>query len=145
MTPDARFKIPVTLGANILCVVLLLAYWYIPFATFTKDYPSDMNTERIMWAILSNVIGVFFMIGADVQKHTHLKLKKGLISDGFFERTRNPNYFGEILIYLSFGIISNDCIAYGILFTVWSVLFASSCLMKEKSFMKKAGWDKYKD
>jgi steroid 5-alpha reductase family enzyme len=98
-----------------------------------------------MWAIISNVVGVYFMIGSDVQKYTQLKLKKGLISDGFFEKTRNPNYFGEILIYLSFAIISNNCVSYYILFTVWILLFGSSCLMKEKSFMKKDGWNKYKD
>ena len=33
-------------------------------------------------------------------------LKKGLIEDGLFEYTRNPNYLGEILIYLSFGVLS---------------------------------------
>ena len=98
-----------------------------------------------MWAIISNVVGTFFMIGADVQKHTHLKLKKGLISDGFFAKTRNPNYFGEILIYASFGIISDSCAGWCILFTVWTILFGSSLLMKEKSFMKKDGWNQYKD
>jgi steroid 5-alpha reductase family enzyme len=72
-------------------------------------------------------------------------LKKGLISDGFFERTRNPNYLGEILIYASFAIIAEDTVSWCILLTVWSILFASSMLMKEASFMKKDGWAKYKD
>lgn len=98
-----------------------------------------------MWAIISNMVGTFFMIGSDVQKFTHLRLKKGLISDGFFAKTRNPNYFGEILIYASFGIISDSCVGWCILFTVWAVLFGSSLLMKERSFMKKDGWNKYKD
>lgn len=127
-----------------MTIILLLAYWWLPFATFQKNFQGH-KTERIMWAIISNVVGVFFMIGADVQKHTHLKLKKGLISDGFFAKTRNPNYFGEILIYASFGIIADSCAGWYILFTVWSILFGSSLLMKDKSFMKKDGWNKYKD
>lgn len=114
-----------------------------PLATFSASHQA-LNNERIMWAIISNVIGVFYMIGADVQKFTQLKLKKGLISDGFFYRTRNPNYFGEILIYLSFAIVSNSCLSYCILLTVWTILFGTSCLMKELSFMKKDGWNTYK-
>ena len=97
-----------------------------------------------MWAIISCSVGTFFMIGADVQKYTQLKLKKGLISDGLFARTRNPNYLGEILIYLSFGIMSKSSASYGILGLVWSTLFLSSMLMKERSFMKKDGWNQYK-
>lgn len=41
------------------------------------------------------------MLGADIQKNTTLAKKKGnvylklgLISRGFFSRTRNPNYLG---------------------------------------------------
>lgn len=96
-----------------------------------------------MWAIISNVVGVSLMIGSDVQKYTQLKLKKGLITDCFFSRTRNPNYLGEILIYLSFGIMSKNCISYYILGLVWSTLFLSSMLMKDLSFMKKDGWKQY--
>lgn len=128
----------------LLVVVLLLGYWWIVYATYNQDF-AGRNYERFMWAIMSNVIGIFLMIGSDVQKFTQLKLKKGLISDGFFERTRNPNYLGEIMIYASFGIIAQDCVSWCILVTIWLVLFTSSMLMKESSFMKKDGWNKYKD
>jgi Protein of unknown function (DUF1295) len=43
---------------------------------------------------------------SDAQKFYILRERKGLIEDGLFTRTRNPNYLGEILIYVSFAIMS---------------------------------------
>ena len=34
-----------------------------------------------------------------------LKYQSGLITDGFWKQCRHPNYFGELLIYLSFVIM----------------------------------------
>jgi len=39
-------------------------------------------------------MGIILMVGSDYQKTTTLKKRKGLISTGFFSRTRNPNYLG---------------------------------------------------
>jgi hypothetical protein len=43
---------------------------------------------------------------SDAQKYFVLKLRKGLIEDGLFAHTRNPNYLGEILIYGGFVLAS---------------------------------------
>ncbi len=45
------------------------------------------------------------MLVSDAQKYYTLKYKKGLISDGMFYATRNPNYLGEIMLYRIFNII----------------------------------------
>lgn len=45
------------------------------------------------------------MLVSDAQKYYTLKYKKGLISDGMFYATRNPNYLGEIMLYRIFDII----------------------------------------
>lgn len=101
--------------------------------------------ERVFWGIFSTVIGVCLMIGADTQKYIQLKFKKGLVRDGFFARTRNPNYLGEILIYGGFGIIAKDTISWIILLTFWTLLFGSGVLQKELSYMRKEGWEDYKN
>jgi steroid 5-alpha reductase family enzyme len=42
-----------------------------------------------------------------MQKFMHLRLAPGtLLTDGLWARTRNPNYLGEFLIYLSFCLLS---------------------------------------
>ena len=37
-------------------------------------------------------------------RHFTLRMQPGLIEDGLFARTRNPNYFGELLIYSGFAL-----------------------------------------
>lgn len=85
------------------------------------------------------------MIGADTQKFVQLKFKKGLVKDGFFALTRNPNYLGEIMIYGGFGIVANDTISWIILLTVWTLLFGTGILRKELSYMRKDEWAEYKN
>lgn len=51
--------------------------------------------------------GIFLHFAADMQKHTQLRLcPERLITDGLYARVRNPNYFGELLIYLGFGLLA---------------------------------------
>lgn len=84
------------------------------------------------------------MMTADAQKYFTLKYKKGLISEGMFKLTRNPNYFGEILVYLSFAIAVGHTVAYAIPASIWCTVFAANMYCKEKSYARKAGWDVYK-
>ena len=84
------------------------------------------------------------MIGSDAQKYFTLQLKKELIATGFFSRTRNPNYLGEILIYLSFGILAESYVVYGFLILVWMLLFHANMIGKEVSMTKKEGYGDYK-
>ena len=43
---------------------------------------------------------------SDAQKFFVLQVRKGVIEDGPFARTRNPNYLGELLIYSGFVLAS---------------------------------------
>ena len=47
---------------------------------------------------------MFYHFASDMQKFIFLKYQSGLITDGFWKQCRHPNYFGELLIYLSFSI-----------------------------------------
>lgn len=71
------------------------------------------------------------MIVSDCQKYFQLKYKKGLINNGMFKYTRNPNYLGEALLYLSFAICAETLISYLILIFVWSTVFTLNIYVKE--------------
>ena len=62
---------------------------------------------------------------------------------GMFARTRNPNYLGEILLYLSFAILTGNTISYAILITIWCTLFALNMICKDRSLRRKAEWKIY--
>lgn len=106
--PDKRFQIRVPLVSAIVVSVVLTAYWYIAWLAL-RSPPSRLDSsdpERAFWAVLISVIGIFTTFGADIQKSIELKHKQGLITTGFFKYTRNPNYLGEMMIYLGFAILS---------------------------------------
>lgn len=52
-------------------------------------------------------MGLFWHFVSDMQKDMSLKLNPGsLITDGLWGVVRNPNYFGELLIYLGFSLLA---------------------------------------
>lgn len=68
-----------------------------------------------------------------------------MISTGFFARTRNPNYLGEIMIYGSFAICTGHWLSYAIVMSIWMTLFAINMYLKDElSYKNKAGWEEYK-
>lgn len=79
-----------------------------------------------------------------VSKRYRKLLVVGLIDNGYFERTRNPNYLGEVMLYASFAIVTGYWLSWAILFFVWGSLFTANMIIKDyNSLMKKSGWTEY--
>ena len=81
------------------------------------------NPEKLFWVISMFVLGVTLMMVSDAQKTFTRNLRPGLITDGLFGSTRNPNYLGEMLIYGSFAALVGRCYAWLILVAVWTTVF----------------------
>lgn len=62
-------------------------------------------------------------VRALAHKYSVLHARRGLITDGFFARTRNPNYLGEMVLYASFAILAGHWLPSVILARVWLYLF----------------------
>ena len=79
-------------------------------------------------------LGLFMHFGSDAQKFFVLKARKErrLITDGFFKFTRNPNYFGELLTYASFAMLSQHWLPFLTLATFVVVVFWPNMLQKEQ-------------
>ncbi len=106
------------------------------------------------------------MIGADVQKNAILAARRsgsgdegrgdarggppasssgpGLITTGFFARTRHPNYLGEMLIYGSFTTVVNHWIPWLILAAVWGLFFLPNMLAIEASLSRYPGYEAWR-
>ena len=92
-------------------------------------------------ALFFFTMGIFLHYVSDAQKFYTLQLKKGLIQEGLFGRIRNPNYLGEILIYIAFAIMSLHWLPFLVLAGWISGFFVRSMLMIDAGLGKKACCD----
>tara|TARA_B100000965_G_scaffold84906_1_gene68413 strand:- start:37 stop:660 length:624 start_codon:yes stop_codon:yes gene_type:complete len=140
--PDPYFKEKINLITSITGFVFLGSYWIAPFILISSQ--KSISYPIIAASISINIIGVFLHFASDAQKYFTLKIKKELIQDGFFKKIRNTNYLGEILIYLSFAILSMSYIPFAILAVFFLVVFLPRMIKKDKSLSKYDSFNEYK-
>jgi protein-S-isoprenylcysteine O-methyltransferase Ste14 len=141
--PDPNFEKRVTFGGAFSMLAFVLGpYWIAPVLIVTQ------RLEAPMWLLalstLIYAIGVVLMMGADGQKFFTLRVKRGLITDGYFARIRHPNYLGEIMVYGSFALVAQQLIPCIVLAYVWLGVFVPNMLRKEASMSRYPEWAAYK-
>lgn len=140
---DKSFSQRCTIPSTIAIFLCLIFYWFIPFIQVTIGV-RDPSVPRIFTALFLYIFGVNIMLISDAQKFYTLKYKRGLIHEGMFKYTRNPNYLGEIMLYSSFAVLTGDIRAWLILFSVWGTAFNLNMYLKDEgSLKKKEGWEEY--
>ena len=140
--PDQYFKEEINIITSITGFIFLGSYWVAPFILISAD--KFVPNAIIALSISLNIIGVFLHFASDSQKYFTLKVNKELIDDGFFKNIRNTNYLGEILIYLSFAMLSMSYIPFVILALFFFIVFLPRMLKKDKSLSKYTNFEKYK-
>ena len=121
----------------------LTLYWISPLIIMSTPVYNSPMYLGLMVAIFS--MGVFFHYASDMQKHAHLKLKPGeLITDGLMSRCRNTNYFGELLIYLSFALLSRHWIPVVVLVSFMIIIWLPNMRRKDKSLSRYSDYAEYK-
>ncbi len=140
--PDPYFKEKVNFLTSVTGFIFLGSYWVAPYILISSQ--KSVPNIVIAASISINIIGVFLHFASDSQKYFSLKLKKDLIKEGFFKNVRNTNYLGEILIYLSFAIISLSIIPIAILAIFFFVVFLPRMYKKDKSLTKYTSFEEYK-
>ena len=140
--PDPYFKDEMGFLTSIIGFIFLGSYWVAPFILISSQ--KLIPNFIIAGCISIYIIGVFLHFASDSQKYFTLKLKKELITEGFFKYSRNTNYLGEILIYLSFAILSMNIIPFIILLIFFIIIFYPRMIKKDKSLGKYKDFDEYK-
>ncbi len=141
--PDPYFKDEIGLLTSITGFIFLGSYWIAPYLLISSN--KLVPNFIIAICISINIIGVFLHFASDSQKYFTLKIKKELITDGFFKNIRNTNYLGEILIYFSFALLSMNFIPFIILLIFFLIVFLPRMIKKDKSLSKYNGFNKYKN
>jgi protein-S-isoprenylcysteine O-methyltransferase Ste14 len=141
--PDRRFDEEKPLWFGILFIFLPLAGYYVaPYLLIRHHLALPPYLVGIV--LLLFTFGVFFHYVADAQKHYTLELRPGLIEDGLFRRTRNPNYLGEILIYVAFALMSLHWLPF-VIFGGWvGGFFVRNMLKKDQSLSRHPGFAEYR-
>lgn len=125
----------------ILVFALTSLYWVAPFILISRG--TVPPPPLIATAIAINIIGVFLHYSSDAQKYYTIKYRQGLITEGFFARTRNPNYLGEILIYLGFAMLTQHWLPFLILGGFAAGVFIPNMRKKDKSLSRYSEFEQY--
>ena len=140
--PDKQWEQEIPVATGIFTFILLGLYWVAPFILISTG--TTPAAPLISAAIAINIIGVFLHFGSDAQKYFTLKYKQGLITEGFFSRSRNPNYLGEILIYLGFAMLAQHWLPFVLLGVFAVLVFLPNMLKKDQSLSRYPEFAAYK-
>ncbi|WP_183572389.1 DUF1295 domain-containing protein [Mucilaginibacter sp. X5P1] len=139
--PDKNFEQKIPIRGAVLLFVLLEGYCLAPYLLISQ------HNEVPQWVFAAAscvfVIGIFFHYVGDAQKYFVLKIRKGLIEDGLFTTTRNPNYLGEILIYLGLTLLSWHWLPL-LNLGGWIIYFFYNMNKKDQSMSRHDGFGNYK-
>jgi len=142
--PDKSFQAKLTVVPALLVSLFLLSYWLMGFEIMCGLGDQNPSGKKIFGCFFLFSFGNILMMCADLQKYIVLKYKKGLINDYFMKNNRNTNYFGEIIVYLTFAIACGRKEGYIMLICEWILFFGSRIYMKDLSLSRKHGFEKYK-
>ncbi|MBB3778788.1 protein-S-isoprenylcysteine O-methyltransferase Ste14 [Xanthomonas arboricola] len=141
--PDRRFQSSLPGRIGFFFIFLPLAGYYLaPYLLISRHV--QLPPPVIGLILLLFTFGIFLHYVADAQKYYTLKIRKGLIEEGVFGRTRNPNYLGEIMIYSSFSLASYHWLPWLILGTWIFIFFVKSMHRKDESLSRYPGFEEYR-
>lgn len=146
---DRQWEQSLTPVRAMMLVSGLSLYWLSPLIITVYDV--ELAAPQIAAAIALFGFGVFFHFAADMQKHTALQQGPRLITTGLFSRLRNPNYFGELLIYSSFSLLALERITWWIgwipaaaFASIVAVEWIPNMLRKDRSLSRYPEFAEYK-
>ena len=141
--PDKRFNEKLPAPIAIFFVFLPLAGYYIaPYLLISRHL--TLPSPLIGFVLVLYILGIFLHYVSDAQKFYTLQNKKGLIDEGLFKYTRNPNYLGEIMIYAAYATMSMHWLPFLVLSGWVFGFFVRNMLAKDKSLSRHPQFADYK-
>ena len=133
--PDKSWEQLATWRFALLAWGGLSIYWVAPWLLISH------GAEPVPWRMALCVglvmVGVFLHFASDMQKHMWLKLQPGkLLTDGLWSRVRNPNYLGELLIYLGFALLAMHWLPVALLAAFVLIYWLPNMRRKDRSLAR---------
>jgi protein-S-isoprenylcysteine O-methyltransferase Ste14 len=108
--------------------------WWLPVQPAAPMHPALSPL-----AVSLCIIGSGIMLSADAQKTFTLEHRQGLITSGLFSHVRNPNYTGELLIYMSFATLGRHVVPWAVVMLFALGVWVPGMARKEKSLSRHQG------
>ena len=148
--PDKAWEIKTGFFYGLFILAGLSLYWISPWIIVSGYFNNGDMVIPPLWMISLAIflfgLGVLLHFSSDMQKHTALKLNpRKLVVDGLFSKSRNMNYFGEFLIYLSFCLLSMHWISFAALFIFILIIWIPNMIKKENSLSRYENFENYKN
>jgi len=141
--PDKQWEQPTSLAYGLVIWAGLSLYWIAPWLITSQNVQAPPWYLGLCIAIYA--VGVFWHFASDMQKTMFLKLKPGhLMSDGLWSRLRNPNYFGELLIYLGFGLLAMHWAPLIVILLFVLIVWLPNMRRKDRSLARYPDFASYK-
>jgi steroid 5-alpha reductase family enzyme len=142
--PDKQWEQRTSLAYGLVIWLGLSLYWVAPWIITSQGVQDAPWYLAICISIFT--LGVFLHFTSDMQKYTSLKLNPGhLITSGLMARTRNINYFGELLIYGSFVLLARHWLPAAILMAWVLFIWVPNMLKKDRSLSRYPDFNAYKE
>lgn len=140
---DKSWERPCTPLRFVLLVTGLSGYWASPALIVTQGV--ELPPPYLAACVALFGLGVFLHFAADMQKHTSLALRPGrLITEGLWARSRNPNYLGELCIYVAFASMSRHWLPFAIFGAAIALEWAPNMRRKDASLARYPEFAAYK-
>ena len=142
--PDRQWEQRTSWAYGLVIWLGLSLYWVAPWIVTSQGVQDAPWYLAICICIYA--LGVFFHFTSDMQKYISLKLNPGqLITTGLMDRTRNMNYFGELLIYGSFVLLAVHWLPAAILMAWVLFIWVPNMLRKDRSLSRYPDFKAYKE
>jgi len=144
--PDKNWERKSGIPYTIMILLGLMVYWIPAFIITMTSHEASLKIIAI--SIIMFSFGVFYHFASDMQKYIFLKNNSGLITNGFWKQCRHPNYFGELLIYLSFLMLTIESVQWwipiGVLSIFIMIIWIPGMKRIDKSLSRYSGHKAYK-
>ena len=139
---DSQWEQSTTAGYALVIWGGLSLYWIAPWILTAGDVHAPL--WMLCLGTCMYTLGVFLHFASDMQKHTTLALRKGLMTEGLWSRCRNPNYLGELLIYLGFGLLPMHWLPLAVLGLFVAAVWVPNMLRKDRSLSRYPEFEAYR-
>ena len=142
--PDPSWERRTGIAHGLLIWAVLTLYWIAPWIVMSRGVRAPAPWLSVCVALA--IVGTFLHFAADLQKHTALNIRPGvLITDGLFARCRNPNYLGELLLYLGFALLARHWLPIVALGTMVGGVWVPNMVRKDRSLSRYPEFAEYRD